>query len=89
MTPDVVKAVENSKGGQVNYRVDKQGNIHAGIGKISFDENSIQSNLTAFISSINKQKPASAKGKYIESASLSLSMSPSVVLDEMELVEIK
>jgi large subunit ribosomal protein L1 len=89
VTMDVATAVKNAKGGQVNYRVDKHGNIHAGIGKVSFSKEDIEANFKTILMSINKQKPASAKGRYIKSASLSLTMSPSVNLDVMELAEIK
>jgi large subunit ribosomal protein L1 len=86
---DVAQAVKNAKGGQVNFRVDKHGNIHAGIGKVSFDEAQLTDNLTTFVQAINKQKPASAKGRYIKHAALSLTMSPSLNLDSQELLEIK
>ncbi|WP_458700895.1 50S ribosomal protein L1 [Sulfurospirillum sp. 1307] len=89
VTMDVAKAVENNKGGQVNFRVDKQGNIHAGIGKVSFDEASLSENFKAFVKAINKQKPAAAKGKYIRKAALSLTMSPSIYLDAQELLDLK
>lgn len=89
VTMDVAQAVENNKGGQVNFRVDKQGNIHAGIGKVSFDEASLTENFNAFIRAINKQKPAAAKGKYVKTASLSLTMSPSVNMDNQELIDLK
>ena len=89
VTMDVTKAINNLKAGQVNYRVDKKGNIHAGIGKVSFDASKLEENLTAFIQSINKQKPASAKGRYIKTGALSLTMSPSVKLDVIELADIK
>lgn len=89
VTMDVAKAVENNKGGQVNFRVDKQGNIHAGIGKVSFDEASLNENFNAFVKAINKQKPAAAKGKYIKKAALSLTMSPAIYLDSQELLDIK
>ena len=71
------------------FRVDKKGNIHAGIGKASFDADKIAENLNAFIVAINKQKPASAKGRYIKNAALSLTMSPAVKLDVSELADIK
>jgi large subunit ribosomal protein L1 len=89
VTPDVATAVTNVKGGQVAFRVDKKGNIHAGIGKVSFDTNKIEENMKAFIVAINKQKPASAKGRYIKNAALSLTMSPAVKLDVIELADIK
>ena len=89
VTMDVTKAVENNKGGQVNFRVDKQGNIHAGIGKVSFDETSLVENFNAFVKAINKQKPAAAKGRYIKKAALSLTMSPAIYLDAQELLDIK
>ena len=89
VTPDVAKAVKNVKGGQVNFRVDKKGNIHAGIGKASFDAKAIEENLKAFVTAINKLKPASAKGRYIKHGALSLTMSPSIELDTQELLDIK
>jgi len=89
VTPDVATAVKNVKGGQVAFRVDKKGNIHAGIGKVSFDADKIAENLTSFIQAINKQKPASAKGRYIQTGALSLTMSPAVKLNVIELADIK
>jgi large subunit ribosomal protein L1 len=89
VTMDVAKAVENAKGGQVNFRVDKKGNIHAGIGKISFDKDKIRENFNTFLEAINKAKPASAKGRYITNAAVSLTMSPSVTLDASEVMDIK
>ncbi len=89
VTPDVATAVNNVKGGQVSFRVDKKGNIHAGIGKASFDADKIAENLTSFIKAINKHKPASAKGRYIKNGALSLTMSPAIKLDIMQLADIK
>ncbi len=89
VTPDVATAVNNVKGGQVAFRVDKKGNIHAGIGKVSFDADKIAENISAFVAAINKQKPASAKGRYIKNAALSLTMSPAVKFDLSELADIK
>ncbi len=89
VTMDVAKAVENFKGGQVNFRVDKQGNIHAGIGKISFSDEQIADNFNTFIRAVNKHKPAASKGKYIKNAALSLTMSPSMALDNQELIDLK
>lgn len=89
VTMDVTKAVSNAKAGQVNYRVDKKGNLQASVGKVSFAKDKLEENITEFIKAINKSKPAAAKGKYIQHAALSLTMSPSVVLDSAELMEIK
>ncbi len=89
VTMDVAQAVKNAKGGQVNFRVDKHGNIHAGIGKVSFSKEELKDNFNTFLQAINKQKPASAKGRYIKHGALSLTMSPSVNLDAQELLDIK
>ncbi|HJE02484.1 50S ribosomal protein L1 [Aliarcobacter thereius] len=89
VTMDVTKAVNDAKGGQVTYRVDKKGNMQAAVGKVSFSAEAIKENVEAFISAINKAKPSTAKGRYIANAAISLTMSPSVVLDNMELLEIR
>lgn len=89
VTMDVAQAVKNAKGGQVNFRVDKQGNIHAGLGKISFTKEQLMQNIDAFVKTINKHKPATAKGRYIKNATLSLTMSPSVKIDTQELIDLK
>jgi large subunit ribosomal protein L1 len=89
VTMDVAKAVKDAKGGKVNFRVDKKGNIHAGIGKVSFGKEKIEENLRTFVKTINKAKPAAAKGRYIKNGALSLTMSPAVTLSTAELLEIK
>lgn len=89
VTMDVAQAVKNAKSGQVNFRVDKQGNIHAGLGKVSFSKDQIADNINAFIKMINKHKPSTAKGKYIKSATLSLTMSPSLALNSQELMDLR
>jgi len=89
VTMDITKAVENAKGGQVNYRVDKKGNIHAAIGKVSFESDKLKENLNTFFTTINKAKPSTAKGKYIINCAISLTMSPSVNIDTVELLDIK
>ena len=89
VTMDVAQAVDNAKSGQVNFRVDKQGNIHAGLGKVSFSKEQLNENISTFIKAINKHKPAAAKGRYVKSASLSLTMSPSVALDAQEIMDLK
>lgn len=89
VTIDVAQAVKNAKGGQVNFRVDKQGNIHAGIGKVSFSKEKLNENFQTFVRAINKHKPATAKGRYMKSAAISLTMSPSLSLDVQELLDLK
>ena len=89
VTMDVTQAVKDSKGGKVAYRVEKKGIIHAGIGKASFSEAEIKANLETIMSAINKQKPASAKGRFVTTAKLSLTMSPSVNVDTSEMMDVK
>ena len=89
VTMDVAQAVKNAKSGQVNFRVDKQGNIHAGIGKISFSVEQIRANFDAFVKTINKHKPSTSKGRYIKNSSITLTMSPSIRLDSQELMDLK
>lgn len=89
VTADVSKAVTNAKSGQVNFRVDKKGIIHAPVGKVSFQEDKIRENMLELVRAINRLKPASAKGKYIKSGTLSLTMSPGVKLDSQELMDTK
>ena len=78
-TPDV--AVKNAKAGQVRYRTDKNGIIHGGIGKISFDADALKQNLEALIADLKKLKPASAKGVYLQKVTLSTTMGPGVNVD--------
>jgi len=89
VTMDVTRAVNDAKGGQVNFRVDKKGNIHAGIGKISFDESKLKENFKTFVNKINRSKPAASKGKYVINAAISLTMSPSITINPAEVMDIK
>ncbi len=89
VTMDVTRAVNDAKGGQVNFRVDKKGNIHAGIGKISFDESKLKENFKTFVNKINRSKPAAAKGKYVINAAISLTMSPSITINPAEVMDIR
>lgn len=89
VTADVAKAVANAKSGQVNFRVDKKGNIHSPIGKVSFESSKLLDNLVELVKTINRLKPSTAKGKYIRSSNLSLTMSPSVKIDSQELMDVK
>ena len=81
VTNDIAKAVKESKGGRVEYRVDSNGIVHAGIGKVSFKEEDLKSNVSAFISSIRANKPASVKSNYLMSGFISTSMGPSIRVD--------
>lgn len=89
VTMDVTKAVTDSKGGKVTFRVDKKGNIHAGVGKVSFSKEALIENINTVMSSINKSKPSTAKGRYVTKFALSLTMSPSVIVDSSEVMDIK
>ena len=85
VTFDVAKAVKDVKAGKVEYRVDKNANLHIPIGKRSFDEGALLENLKVLIHEIVRAKPASSKGKYIKSMSISSTMGPSVKLDSAAL----
>jgi len=89
VTMDVTKAVSDAKGGQVAFRVDKKGNLQAGVGKVSFDDNLLLENVRTFLATINKLKPSTAKGRYITSATLSLTMSPPVKIDTSDAMDVK
>ncbi len=81
VTFDVGKAVRESKGGKIEFRVDKGGNVHAPIGKVSFDAEALASNFTAFMDSIVRSKPSAAKGVYVRNVAISSSMGPGVTID--------
>ena len=85
VTPDVATAVKNAKGGQVRYRADKSGIIHAGIGNVSFDANSLCENLKALLADLDKAKPASAKGVYMKKVTVSSTMGPGLSIDHSAL----
>lgn len=86
VTADVAAAVEASKGGAVEFRVEKAGIVHAGVGKTSFAPAAIEENIRAFAEAVTKAKPAGAKGNYLKKASLSTTMGPGVRLDLASLV---
>jgi large subunit ribosomal protein L1 len=81
VTMDVTKAVTDAKSGQVEFRVEKAGIIHAGIGKASFSEGDLKANFTAFVDAIIKAKPSGAKGKFVKKLSISSTMGPGVKVD--------
>jgi len=86
VTADVAQAVKDAKGGQIEFRVEKLGIIHAGVGKASFDEKALAENVQTFINALNKAKPSGAKGTYLKRISLSSTMGPGVKLDVADLV---
>ncbi len=81
VTADITTAVKNAKSGQVEYRVEKAGIVHAGIGKISFTDADLLKNAMAFIESVTKAKPAAAKGTYLKRIHVSSTMGPSLRVD--------
>ena len=81
VTMDVEKAVKDSKGGAVEFRVEKAGIVHAGVGKASFDEAKLAENVNAFLGAIQKARPSGAKGTFMKKVSLTSTMGPSVKID--------
>ncbi len=81
VTQDVATAVSNAKAGQVRYRADKAGIVHAGIGKASFDSKSLEENFTVLLEALKKAKPTSAKGIYFKKISVSSTMGPGLAID--------
>jgi large subunit ribosomal protein L1 len=81
VTPDVAGAVKAAKGGAVEFRVEKAGIIHAGVGKVSFSVEQIVQNIQAFADAVQKAKPTGAKGTYLQRVAISSSMGPGVKVD--------
>jgi large subunit ribosomal protein L1 len=81
VTDDVAKAVSEFKGGKVEYRTDRYGNVHVPIGKVSFDVNDLQKNFAAVIDELERAKPASSKGKYLKKVVVSSTMGPGIKVD--------
>ncbi|MBO6860846.1 50S ribosomal protein L1 [Roseibium sp.] len=81
VTMDVAEAVAAAKGGQVQFKVEKAGVVHAGIGKASFDAKALEENLLAFVDAVSKAKPAGAKGTYMKKVAISSTMGPGVSID--------
>ncbi len=86
VTQDISKAVNDAKGGQIEFRVEKAGIIHAGIGKSSFSEDQIIANLKAFTKAVNSSKPSGAKGTFIKKISISSSVGPGIKVDVSSLI---
>ncbi|WP_296802003.1 50S ribosomal protein L1 [Thiolapillus sp.] len=82
VTPDVAEALKKAKGGQVRYRTDKNGIIHASIGKVGFEPGALKENLEALLADLKKAKPSAAKGVYLKKISVSTTMGPRIVLDQ-------
>lgn len=85
VTPDVVTAVKNAKAGQVRYRNDKNGIIHASIGKVSFEPQQIKENLESLLEALRKAKPSTSKGSYVKKVSLSTTMGAGLAVDQASL----
>ncbi|MHA6346671.1 50S ribosomal protein L1 [Roseivivax sp. CAU 1761] len=81
VTMDVAEAVQAAKGGQVQFKAEKAGVVHAGVGKVSFDEGKLVENIRAFVDAVSKAKPTGAKGTYMKKIALSSSMGPGVTVD--------
>ena len=88
VTQDVAKAVADAKAGQVEFRAEKAGIVHAGVGKASFDEKKLAENIVALVDAVNKAKPSATKGTYIKSASISSTMGIGVKIDTNTLEEV-
>jgi large subunit ribosomal protein L1 len=86
VSADVAGAVRNAKAGQVRYRADKGGTVHCVIGNVSFEVEALKQNLMALVADLNKAKPASAKGVYMQKVSVSSTMGPGVLVDHSTLV---
>lgn len=87
VTPNVTEAVKAAKSGQVEFRLDKAGIVHAGIGKVSFSEEKIQQNIAAFVGALVKAKPSSVKGAFIKKLTVSTTMGPGIRVDASTLSE--
>ena len=86
VTPNVADAVKAAKGGQVEFRAEKTGIVHAGLGKASFTEEALKQNVEAFVSAVMKAKPTGAKGQFLRRIAISSTMGPGVKLETSELV---
>ncbi len=82
VTMDVTEAVNGAKGGAIEFRVEKAGIVHAGVGKVSFSEEQLAENVKAFVEAVNRAKPSGAKGTYIKRVSIKSTMGPGVKIDQ-------
>jgi len=86
VTPDTAKAVEDAKGGKVDFRVDRNGNVHAPLGLFSFEAEQLEQNAAAFFDALMRQRPATIKGQYVRSATISATMSPGIRIDRVDVL---
>jgi large subunit ribosomal protein L1 len=86
VTMDVKTAIQETKAGKVEYRVDKTGVIHAPVGKVSFDDTKLKENTKVLIDAVVKAKPSTSKGRYVKKVNLAATMSPGVLLDELTVI---
>ena len=89
VTNDIAKAVKEVKGGKIEFRVDKAGILHASVGKVNFDANKLVENINAFLATVMRLKPATSKGQYVKSISVSSTMGPGVHIDKNVIVVAK
>ena len=88
VTPNVTEAVKAAKGGEVQFRAQKEGIVHAGIGKASFNEQALEANVRAFVTAISRAKPSGAKGTYIKKVAISSTMGPGIKLDIADAISV-
>ena len=87
VTFEVSNAVRDSKAGKIEFRIDKAGNLHVPVGKISFDKSKIKENITAFIDTVIRVKPSAAKGTYVKNITISSTMGPGIKIDRINLLQ--
>ncbi len=87
VTMDITEAVSQIKAGRIEFRVDKKGILHSGIGKVSFDENKIKENILSYMSVVQKLRPSTSKGQYIKKISISSTMGPGIKLDSQDVID--
>lgn len=87
VTLDVAKAVKEVKAGKIEFRVDRNGNLHAAVGKLSFEKQQIKENILAFIDTVIRLKPTTAKGQYLRSATVTSTMGPGITLERSALLD--